>query len=63
MPYEFRRDDWLSTAEAAALLGVQAVTLRARRSEGRETLPYIKVGQSVLYPRVEVERLALDRGQ
>ncbi|MFC5216172.1 helix-turn-helix domain-containing protein [Streptomyces coerulescens] len=61
MPYEFRAEDWLTTAQAAELLGLSAGSLRARRSEGRERLPHIRVGNTVLYQRAPVERAA-ERG-
>jgi hypothetical protein len=58
VPYEFNPDDFLSTVDAARVLGLSPGTLRARRSEGRETLPHIKVGPVVLYYRSAVERSA-----
>jgi hypothetical protein len=48
----------ISTNETARLLGVSPGTLRRRRSEGVETLPYVRVGSSILYERLAVERLA-----
>lgn len=63
MPYEFNPDDFLSTKDAARALGLTPGTLRARRSEGRETLPFIKVGPVVLYSRDAVERAARRGGK
>lgn len=62
MPYEFRAEDWLTTTQAAEALGVTPSALRSRRSEGRERLPNIRVGNTVLYQRAPVERAA-ERGQ
>ncbi|MER7814250.1 hypothetical protein [Streptomyces sp. NPDC096153] len=60
MPYKYTPDAWISTREAAQLLGLKPGTMRARRSEDRETLPYIRVagGTVVLYQRAAVEKLA-----
>jgi hypothetical protein len=58
VPYEYTPGDWLSTADAARVLGMSPSALRSRRSEGRETLPHVKIGASVLYQRAAVERSA-----
>jgi hypothetical protein len=63
VPFEFNPSNYISTTEAARILGVSPGTLRCRRSEGVETLPYIRVGTSVLYERRRVEQIAQEAGR
>lgn len=44
-------EDRLSRKEAAAYLGVSAITLEIWASTGRYDLPYVKVGRRVFYRR------------
>lgn len=57
---EFRREEYLSTAEAAELVGVHPNTIRARRESKK--LPYKRVGKLYLQ-RAEDVIAAFNEGQ
>lgn len=44
----------MTPAQAATLLGVSTKTLATWRSTGRYSVPYIKVGSRVRYPRKQL---------
>jgi hypothetical protein len=46
---------FVRTPEAAAHIGLSAVTLEKDRVSGRMGLPFIKIGRVVLYDLVEIE--------
>jgi hypothetical protein len=46
--------EWMTTNEVAYLLDLKPSTIRARRNEGRERLPFVKIGQTVLYDAAAV---------
>lgn len=47
--------EWLTSAEAAELIGIDDVTLRNWRSRGRENSPpFYKPGGAIRYDRAEV---------
>ena len=52
--FEDLANEWLTNAEAAALLGVRPDTLRDYRAKGRSPR-YHKRGHIVLYRRTEIE--------
>jgi len=47
-------DKLLTPEEVAEMLGIAIHTLAVWRSEGREDLPYIKVGRRVRYEQIAV---------
>jgi hypothetical protein len=55
----------LTTDQVAEALGIKSHTLAVARCEGSESLniPYIKVGRSVRYRKVEVEAFLIEREQ
>ncbi len=48
-------DEFVDTDQAAALLGLTAVTLRTRRARGREPVPSYKHGSAVSYRLSEIQ--------
>lgn len=61
---ELRRDlcslppsAWLTTVEAAVVLGLSPATLHTWRCKGDERLPYFKRGRLVRYRRSDLDRL------
>lgn len=54
--------DYVTTAEAAQILGMHPGSLRNRRADKVETMATIRVGAVIMYPLIDVERLAVERG-
>ena len=52
---EIQSEKYVSTPEAAQLLGVAASTLRCRRSVGNELVPSTTFGSAVLYRLADIE--------
>ena len=57
---ETTNDDLLDTPEAARVLGNAAGTLEVWRSTKRHNLPYVKIGRSVKYRRVDLLKFIAD---
>ena len=53
---KFTEKDLINERAAAEFLGVSPGTLSVWRSTGRWAIPFIKVGGSVRYKRIDLER-------
>lgn len=61
MDSQNKKRELLSSADAAAYLGLSPDSLTVMRCRGSVTIPYYKVGRRVMYDRAELDAWLEDR--